>query len=261
MTIQHRILELLEQKGSTQKELANATKIPYSTLNSWLGKDRDIPAQYVIDICVFLQCSLEYLLCGDVSSFYTKLLEGLDAETSELITIYNKLDSQGKIVLRAAAYNTMNRFKNTNFVIEKGNVSLIPLLKEIEPELSMRGLCLYDLPASAGTGVFLDSDHYEIVSYPASMIPLDTTFGVRISGDSMIPMIRDGDIALIKRQPMVEDGEIGVFVVNGDSYCKQYSLHGKRPFLLSLNEAYPPIPVTQNDEVRVIGKVLDVLHP
>ena len=42
-----------------------------------------------------------------------------------------------------------------------------------------------------------------------SLLPEDTTFGVRISGDSMEPEFHDGQIAWVLQQESVANGEIG----------------------------------------------------
>ncbi|MCU6720711.1 S24 family peptidase [Porcipelethomonas ammoniilytica] len=45
---------------------------------------------------------------------------------------------------------------------------------------------------------------------------------VRISGDSMEPTYCDGDILLVEGLPYINISDIGVFVVNGDGYVKEY---------------------------------------
>lgn len=112
---------------------------------------------------------------------------------------------------------------------------------------------LFDLPVSAGTGVFLDSDNYE--PYEADDIPPDVNFAVRISGDSMEPLLHDGQIVFVQRTPTLEQDEIGIFVFNGDSYCKKLDKHdGLR--LISLNEKYKPINIRYAYDLRVIGRVV-----
>lgn len=114
-----------------------------------------------------------------------------------------------------------------------------------------RSIPMYDLPVSAGTGAFLDSDSYELIDVDET-VPLDATFAVRISGDSMQPRYVDQQVIYIKPQQTLEDGEIGIFLLNGDAYCKKLS-GGK---LVSLNAKYAPIPIREFDEMRIYGKVL-----
>lgn len=112
---------------------------------------------------------------------------------------------------------------------------------------------LYDLPVSAGTGLFLDSDNYE--SIESDDIPPDANFAVRISGDSMEPELHDGQVVFVKSTTELKTGEIGIFVYNGDSYCKKLDRSdGIR--LVSLNDKYKPINIKYAYELRVVGKVV-----
>lgn len=119
-----------------------------------------------------------------------------------------------------------------------------------------RTIPLYDLPVSAGTGQFLDSNKYELIEVDET-VSLSATYAVRISGDSMLPRFVDQQIIYIKQQQTLENGEIGVFILNGDAYCKQ--LEGdtnSNTMLFSLNSKYEPIVIKEYDEFRVLGKVV-----
>lgn len=117
-----------------------------------------------------------------------------------------------------------------------------------------RTIPLYDLPVSAGTGQFLDSSSYELIDVDEASA-VDATFAVRVRGDSMIPRFDDGEIIYIKQQQTLEHGECGIFILNGEVYCKL--LGGENGVqLISINSAYLPINVSDNDEFRVLGKVL-----
>jgi SOS-response transcriptional repressor LexA len=118
-------------------------------------------------------------------------------------------------------------------------------------ETAKRVLPLYELPVSAGTGEFLDSDAFAEMDVDDT-VPEDAAFAVRISGDSMLPRFVDGQIIFIKPQEFLELGEIGIFSLNGDAYCKKYGGNA----LLSLNRAYEPIVLREWDELRIFGKVL-----
>ena len=91
---------------------------------------------------------------------------------------------------------------------------------------------------------------------PRSILPEDTTFGVRISGDSMEPEFHDGQIAWILQQESVANGEIGIFALNGEAYIKKLQNDKDGIFLISLNEKYAPIRVSENDRLDIFGKVL-----
>ena len=117
-----------------------------------------------------------------------------------------------------------------------------------------RTIPLYDLPVSAGTGQFLDSESYELIEVDETA-PLSATFAVRVSGDSMTPRYVDRQIVYVKPQQTLAHGETGIFLLNGDAYCKVFSTEeGVR--LISLNRRYAPIEVSEFDELRIIGKVV-----
>ena len=44
---------------------------------------------------------------------------------------------------------------------------------------------------------------------------------MKIDGDSMEPYIMDGSIVYVNREPL-ENGDVGIFYVDGDMLCKQY---------------------------------------
>ena len=124
------------------------------------------------------------------------------------------------------------------------------------------------LPASAGTGDFLDDDLFEYQSFPKNDVPAGAEFGVRVDGDSMSPKYENGQIVWVRRTEELRTGEEGLFVLNGCGYIKMYSekpaeeeadhpgLLRRQPVLISYNRAYDPIPVGPEDAFRVCGKIL-----
>ncbi len=81
---------------------------------------------------------------------------------------------------------------------------------------------VYDLPASAGTGSFLDEGHFEKLSFPAGLVPEQAAFGVRVSGDSMEPVYHDGQIVWVEEQSHLKEGDVGIFVCDGEGFIKVY---------------------------------------
>jgi len=118
-----------------------------------------------------------------------------------------------------------------------------------------RILRLYNLPASAGTGSFMDSGDYEWIEADGT-VPPSADFGVTVSGNSMVPRFADGQIVWVHEQPAVENGEIGIFYYEGDSYIKRFEQDRKGPLLVSINPEYGPIPITDTDNFTVFGKVV-----
>lgn len=99
--------------------------------------------------------------------------------------------------------------------------------------------------------------------YPAELVPDRTDFGVLISGDSMEPNIPNGSTVFVQSAPTVDAGEIGIFVLDGKSYCKMLSVDHDRGQvrLISVNSAYADIPIGEADELRTLGRVLGHYAP
>ena len=121
--------------------------------------------------------------------------------------------------------------------------------------IALRQLPLYHIAASAGTGQFLDSDDYELVEVGED-VPANANFGVRIAGDSMEPKFHDGDVVWVMQDRLLRHGEIGVFLWQGDVYCKKLDTQSGRVCLRSLNPAYSPIAVDEDADFRVFGRVV-----
>ena len=87
-------------------------------------------------------------------------------------------------------------------------------------------------------------------------VPFGADFGVRVSGDSMMPRIHDGDIIYIRKQDTLENGDIGIFSLDGNAYVKKLKSSSDGLFLISLNKKYSPIPVGEYSDFKIFGKAL-----
>lgn len=76
-----------------------------------------------------------------------------------------------------------------------------------------------------------------------------------VNGDSMEDLYFDGDIISYKKQPTLENGEIGIFVLNGGVTMKKFRKNGDIR-LQSLNDKYEDIIITDKDEFTILGKVI-----
>lgn len=84
-------------------------------------------------------------------------------------------------------------------------------------------------------------------------------FGLRVNGDSMDKEFRDGDVVIVEKDAVVENGQIAVVQVNGyNATVKRVRYEKDRIILIpeSNNPAHYPQVYSQDDEVKVIGKVV-----
>lgn len=118
-----------------------------------------------------------------------------------------------------------------------------------------RNIRLFDIPASAGTGSFLDGDNYTVLEV-GEEVPAEADFGIRISGDSMEPQFINGQIVWVQQQETLLTGDIGIFFLNGNAYCKKLKDDTDGLFLVSLNTKYAPIKIKETDTLKIFGKVV-----
>ena len=111
------------------------------------------------------------------------------------------------------------------------------------------------LPLHAGTRQFLDSDRFSEMEVGDEVSP-DADFGVRVSGDSMEPLYLNGQIIWVYQQETLEDGEIGIFFLDGEAYVKKYHQAPDGISLISMNKKYAPIKVSSGSVFRTFGKVV-----
>ena len=116
-----------------------------------------------------------------------------------------------------------------------------------------RTVPLYDMTASAGTGIFLDSDAF--VPYESEDVPPSANLAVRMVGDSMAPKFKNGQIIFVQSTTELDTGDIGIFIYNGDAYCRMLDrVDGVK--LYAINERFAPIAVKYSYELRIVGKVV-----
>jgi len=121
-------------------------------------------------------------------------------------------------------------------------------------------MVVYDEPAAAGLGNYLDShSDSEMLTIKTTEVPSKADFGIRITGDSMEPEIADGSIVWVQPLPRIENGQIGIFILDGAAYCKKLHIdYDKQKIsLLSLNNKYGPIEIDKNNSLRTVGRVLE----
>lgn len=123
---------------------------------------------------------------------------------------------------------------------------------------------VYEQPAAAGLGNYLEEPDYRVEQYPPKVIPAKTDFGVIISGDSMEPKIHDGGTVFVQAIPAIDPGQIGIFVLDGKAFCKKLMVDqgSRRIHLVSLNPKYEDIIVDEDSgSFRTLGRVLGQWTP
>lgn len=261
----YNIFEMLcRANNTTPTALTNKLGLSKGNSSSW-KKGGNPSAEVLMKIADELNCTTDELLGRQVENIGASN----NSDKKQLLEYYNELDDLDKrsvlgkaeglaeAARRRKAELEVSKKEKTEF---KSKITLFPepelTEEEDETEEEYIYLPLSDNPASAGTGMYLDGDYAESVRVRATPEARRSDFAVKVSGDSMEPRFRNGDIVLVSKEP-VEIGETGIFVYEGDGYIKQLG----EDCLISLNPAYPNIPIKDRDSFFCQGKVVAVLSP
>ena len=238
--VKNNIKLIREDKGLTQKECAERLGI---TLRAWQTYEQGVsePKQELLfKIADMFGVTLDYLL-GREQKPAPYYHEGLEDGLKE---IYQKLPRDVRAnILQAMLDAVLSYQRQTQTEPDGGTLRKIA-------QTVLRDF--YRDPVSAGTGEPLGNDPPKQIELLATPEALAADCVIRVHGSSMEDTFSDGDLVLVKYQETLEPGEIGVFILNGEGYIKEFG--GDR--LISHNPEYKDIPLHEYDTIRCTGKVI-----
>lgn len=218
-----RICKLIKEKGLTNQKVETELGWGSGAIKKF---DNNRPAiDKIIELSEILGVSVNDIIYDNINE------RTLSDDETKLIDIYRQLSET-------------NKFK----VIERSET-----LFDSE-RLNERYIELFNLPVSAGSGIYLASEDKEPIKVKCNAITNKTSYALRISGDSMQPTYNNGDIVLVQSTTDISIGEIGIFVLDGEGYIKELGDNE----LISHNKKYEPISL--NDTVSCRGKVIGKLN-
>lgn len=217
------IIDLCNQRGWSLSEFARKLDLPKSSISRYFNKSRQLPINKINLFADTLGVSSEFLL-------------GIKISNNDLLDIYNKLDSKRQ----SKVYDFASRQLDEQNGIQEDKVVYL-----------VRGR-----QSAAGSMIHVDDVDAEMGVLPSSIVPNGANELVRITGDSMEPLIKKGSEVYLRYQPIVEDGEVAIVRVEDEGVtCKYLFRDGKNVILKSENPKYENI-VVDAEKVSVIGKVL-----
>jgi len=83
-------------------------------------------------------------------------------------------------------------------------------------------------------------------------------FALKITGNSMEPILYEDDIIIVHSQNDVENGQIGIVLIdNEETTVKKIIKHNDFIELIAFNSYYPPRKLTKQDKFKIIGRVTE----
>ena len=110
---------------------------------------------------------------------------------------------------------------------------------------------------AAGHPIFAHENITGEVLVEASVVGSGKCFALYTQGDSMIDAgINDGDLIIVRRQPIAEDGDIVIALLDDEATVKRLKIENELIELVPENPRLKPIRVKPEDELRILGKVV-----
>lgn len=88
-------------------------------------------------------------------------------------------------------------------------------------------------------------------------------FAVRVVGDSMVGAgIRDGDLAIVRAAPKVENGAVAAVAIDGEATVKRFHAERGAVTLVAANPKFAPRIIREEEgrDVRVLGRVVGLVR-
>ena len=248
MSIVERIKETISQKGLSMRELEKELGFGRAAIYKW---DKNSPSvDKIIAVSNFLHVPLSWLATGDSENTSDNMI---DTATLNFINKYRKLSDLDKTKIdyfmelslldvpsKGISYNIEETISNVSVVHEAATT--------------------YEAQAKkiAVLGYVAAGEPIEGISIPLGYIstPVSADYALIAKGHSMEPVIQDGEYIFVRNCDSLNIGDIGIFYIDGDVTCKQYSQDTSTVILKSLNPAFKPFKYSSNEQhdFKIQGK-------
>lgn len=232
------IQEEAKKKGMSMSELARRVGIAKSTMSRYFNKTREFPLNKADDFARIFNITPEFLLG----------IQKENKEKPEILTIYNQLEEPRQEKVLDFANAQLDEQENTKVT------SIFDKLNNEDYIIDyVEGL------VAAGHGTLQEDNLHMEVKLRADDVPDEYDTIAKVAGNSMEPLIEDNDLLFIKVTSQVDINDIGIFQINGKNFVKKLKRdYDGSWYLQSLNNSYEEIHLTENDDIRTIGEVVDI---
>lgn len=227
--IGNQIKQLRKQYNMTQEDLAEKLGTTKQSVSRYENGIRKANQDVLFELCRIFDVKIDDFFPENDS-------EAIQSSNSEpILDIYNELTPprQQKV------YHYAEEQLDEQQLEEHSNIYMI-----------------HGRASAAGSAIEVDDNDARMNVVNSSTIPNGADEIVKITGDSMEPLIKKGSSVYIRHQPTIENGEIAIVRIEDIGVtCKKVYKNNKEVRLKSINTTYDDM-VYQADEVTILGKVL-----
>ncbi|HBE8105296.1 TPA: helix-turn-helix domain-containing protein [Staphylococcus aureus] len=231
-----RLKQIMSERKISQSELSRRTGIGRNSISDYLNGKYEAKQDKVFELAKALNVNEAWLMGFDIS-------KNRKIENNDITSIYSKLTPPRQSNVLKYATNQLEEQNNDS----DNMVDFNSYIQE-KSEVDIYGC------ASAGIGERLYNEPIS-KEFVRGYVPAHD-IALKVNGDSMEPLFKNGQIIFIEKSHTIKDGQIGVFIINGDAYVKKVYVEDNRLTLVSLNKKYKDLHFYDNESVRLVGKVI-----
>lgn len=235
MSIGSRIKERREELKITQVELSKMVGVSKGSIGNYESGVSAPNEKILYKLFSALKCDANYLYQDDLQVISNENEFKISVLEKNHIKKYRTLDEYGKKAVDDLLDNEYERCQE-------------------EKKIEVIQLPMSELKVSAGVGSWIEDNRYGTIEVADTPESRKADLVIEISGDSMEPTYHNGDNVLVRLQPSVDIGEIGVFVKDSEGYIKEL---GKNR-LISHNKEYEDIILNEYTNINCVGKVVGI---
>ncbi|MBV2866378.1 LexA family transcriptional regulator, partial [Staphylococcus aureus] len=226
-----RLKQIMSERKISQSELSRRTGIGRNSISDYLNGKYEAKQDKVFELAKALNVNEAWLMGFDIS-------KNRKIENNDITSIYSKLTPPRQSNVLKYATNQLEEQNNDSDNLVDFN-SYIQEKSEVD---------IYGC-ASAGIGERLYNEPIS-KEFVRGYVPAHD-IALKVNGDSMEPLFKNGQIIFIEKSHTIKDGQIGVFIINGDAYVKKVYVEDNRLTLVSLNKKYKDLYFYDNESVRL----------
>ncbi|CYY62099.1 helix-turn-helix domain-containing protein [Streptococcus pluranimalium] len=247
-----RVRKLREGRNMTQTELSEILGMKtYTTVSKWEKNENFPKGKDLKKLAEIFNVTSDYLL-GLAITQQGKL--NTTNDNLEILSIYKKLEHDRQGIVLDFAKGQLE---------EQQSPKVTSIFDKFQSEDNEDYVTDYvEGLVAAGRGTFQEDNLHMEVRLRANDVPEKYDTIAKVAGDSMEPLIEDNDLLFIKVTSQVDINDIGIFQVNGKNFVKKLKRdYSGAWYLQSLNNSYEEIYLTEDDDIRTIGEVVDIYKP
>lgn len=250
---------MMKKLNINKSRLSAISGVPYTTIDTFYKKGyENTRLSTVRKLAEALDVSMDYLLLDDITDEHYGKTNGFTVSFLEQTHLkkYRSLDRYGREAVDSVLDVAWRRCE------EERNRELRELRDrtgagEEPPSVVLLPQPYTQVAAAEGSGAFLLDDSQELIAVTMNEYTKQADLILKVVGRSMEPEIGDGSRVLVRVQPSVNAGEIGVFILDGQGYLKQY----EKDRLVSLNPDIKDVYIGDFQKAECYGKFISVLDP